>query len=89
MQIRSCLGTRLTYNFQTRISKVRLACVCLLVWLLAGLVAGCGASTAASTAASASGITSFHIVRTSGSPSNRIPPSCHNGQLIERVRPCR
>lgn len=74
MQWGSFWSRWLTYGFQTRSGKARLACASLLVWLLAGLVAGCGVSTAASTAASASGITSFHIVRTSGFPSNRIPP---------------
>lgn len=70
MQVGSFWNRWLTYSFQTRTGKARLACVCLLVWLLAGLVAGCGASAAAS----ASGITSFHIVRTSGLPANNIPP---------------
>lgn len=74
MRIRSCRGTGLTFGFQTRAGKTCLACVCLLLWLLAGLVAGCGANAAASTAASASGITSFHIVRTSAFPANHIPP---------------
>lgn len=74
MQLGSFWNRWLTYSFQPRVGKARLACICLLVWLLAGLVAGCGASAAASTAASASGITSFHIVRTSAFPANRIPP---------------
>jgi hypothetical protein len=72
MQVGSFWSTWLPFGFQTRASNARWASVCLLVWLLAGLVAGCGVSTA--TRASASGITSFHIVRTSAFPSNHIPP---------------